>query len=205
MWELDYKESWAPKNWCFWTVLLKKTLESPWDGKEIQPVHSKGNQSWIFIRRTDLKLKLQYFGHLMQRTNSVEKTLMLGKIEGRTRRGQQRMRWLDGIMTRWKWVWVGFGSWWWTRRPGMLQPVRSQIQNNWTDWTEDGSWGHDAMWKKSDRERQVLYDLTYVDSKKTNLKSTKLKEKEVRSMVLRDRRKEVGRLEKPGQKLESPS
>ena len=97
MWELDYKESWALKNWCFWTVTLKKTLESPLDCKEIQPVHPKGDQSWVFIGRTDMKLKLQYFGHLMQRADSLEKTLILGKIEGRRRGGQQRMRWLDGI------------------------------------------------------------------------------------------------------------
>jgi len=85
------------KNWCFWTVVLEKTLESPLDCKEIQPVHPKGNQSWIFIGRLMLKLKLQYFGHLMWRTDSLEKTLMLGKIESRRRRGRQRMRWLDGI------------------------------------------------------------------------------------------------------------
>ena len=96
MWELDYKESWVPKNWCFWTVVSEKTLESPLDCK-IQPVHSKGNQSWIFIGRTMLKLKLQCFGHLMRRTDPFEKTLMLGKIEGGRRRGWQRMRWLDGI------------------------------------------------------------------------------------------------------------
>ena len=96
MWELDYKESWALKNWCFWTVVLEKTLESPLDCKEIQPVHSKGNQCWIFIEGLMLKLKLQYFGHLMGRTDSLQKTLMVGKIEGR-RRGWQRMRWLDGI------------------------------------------------------------------------------------------------------------
>ena len=77
-WELDYKESWAQKNWCFWTVVLEKTLESPLDCKEIQPVHSEGNQSWVFIGRTDV----EYFGHLMWRTDSFEKTLMLGKIEG---------------------------------------------------------------------------------------------------------------------------
>ena len=98
MWKLDHKESWAPKTWCFWTVVLEKTLESPLDCKEIQPVNPKGNQSWIFIGRTDQKLKLQYFGHTMRRTDSLEKTLMLGKIEDRRRRGQQRMRWLDGIM-----------------------------------------------------------------------------------------------------------
>ena len=93
MWELDHKESWALKNQCFWTVVLEKTLESPLDCKEIKPVNPKGNQPWILIG--GLMLKLQYFGHLMQRADSLEKTLMLGKIEGRRRRGQQRMRWLD--------------------------------------------------------------------------------------------------------------
>ena len=78
-------------------MVLEKTLESPLDCKEIQPVHPKGDQSWVFIGRTDVKLKLQYSGHLMRRTDSLEKTPMLGKIEGRRRRGQQRMRWLDGI------------------------------------------------------------------------------------------------------------
>ena len=78
-------------------MVLEKTLESPLDYKEIQPVHSKGDQSWVFIGGMMLKLKLQYFGHLMQRTDSFEKTRMLGKIEGRRRRGRQRMRWLDGI------------------------------------------------------------------------------------------------------------
>ena len=82
MWELNCEESWVPKNWCFWTVVLEKTLESPLDCKEIQPVHSKGDQSWIFIGRMLLKLKRQYSGYLMQRTDSLEKTLMLGKIEG---------------------------------------------------------------------------------------------------------------------------
>ena len=86
-WELDCEESWALKNWCFWTVVLEKALESPLDCKEIQPVHSKGNQSW----------KIQYFGHLMWRTDSLAKTLMLGKIERGRRKGWQRMRWLDGI------------------------------------------------------------------------------------------------------------
>jgi len=97
MWELDYKETWVLKNWCFWTVVLEKTLESPLDCKEIQLVHPKGNQSWISLEGLMLKLKLQYFSHLMRRTDSLEKILMLGKIEGRKRRGQQRMRWLGGI------------------------------------------------------------------------------------------------------------
>ena len=98
MWELDYKESWGQKYWCFWTVVLEKTLESPLDCKEIQPVNPKENQSWVFIGRTYVKLKLQCVGHLMRKTDSFEKTLMLGKIEGRRRNGGQRMRWLDGII-----------------------------------------------------------------------------------------------------------
>ena len=78
-------------------MVLEKTLESPLDCKEIQPVHPKENQSWVFIGRTDAKAEIQYFGHLMPRVDSLEKTLMLGGIGGRRRRGQQRMRWLDGI------------------------------------------------------------------------------------------------------------
>ena len=97
MWELDYKESWMPKKWCFWTVVLRRLFSIPWTTrrsnqsilKEISPEYS--------LEELMLKLKLEYFGHLMWRTDSLEKTLMLGKIEGRRRRGWQRMRWLDGI------------------------------------------------------------------------------------------------------------
>ena len=95
MWELDYKEGWVLKNWCFQTVVLEKTLESSLDSKEIKPVYSKGNQPWISLKGLMLKLKLQYFGHLMWRADSFEKTLMLWKIEGKRRRGLQRMSWLD--------------------------------------------------------------------------------------------------------------
>ena len=97
MWELNYKESWVPKNWCFWTVELEKTLESPLNCKEIQPVHPNEISPECLLEGLMLILKLQYFGHLMWRTDSLEKTLMLGKIEGGRRRGWQRMRWLDGI------------------------------------------------------------------------------------------------------------
>ena len=97
MWELDHKESWVPKKWCFRTVLLEKTLESPLNSKEIQPVHPKGNQSWIFIGRTDAEAETPIFGYLMRRPDSLEKTLMLGKIEGGRRRGWQRIRRLDDI------------------------------------------------------------------------------------------------------------
>ena len=95
--ELDYKESWVWKNWCFWTVVLEKTLNSPLDYKEIKPVNSKEISPEQSLEGLELKLKLQYFGLLMQRTESSEKTLMMGKIEGIRRRGWQRMRWLDGI------------------------------------------------------------------------------------------------------------
>ena len=97
MWELDCGEGWVPKNWCLWTVVLEKTLESPLDCKEIQSVHSEGDHSWVFIGKTDAKAKLQYFGHLMRWVDSLEKTLMVGGIGGRRRRGWPRMRWLDGI------------------------------------------------------------------------------------------------------------
>ena len=95
MWELDYKESWMPKNWCFWTVMLEKALESPLDCKEIQLVHPKGNQSWVFIVGTDVEAETPIFGYLMWRADSFEKTVMLGKVEGR--RGWRKMRWLEGI------------------------------------------------------------------------------------------------------------
>ena len=97
MWELDSEEGWAPKNGCFWTVVLDKTLESPLDCKEIQPVHSEGDQPGISLEGLMLKLKLHYFGHLMWRVDSLEKTLLLEGTGGRRRKGQQRMRWLDGI------------------------------------------------------------------------------------------------------------
>ena len=97
MWELDHKASWVPKNWCFWTVVLEKTLESQVDYKEsnqfiLKEISPEYSLEWLM-----LKLKLQYFGHLMWRTDSLEKTLMLEMTEGRRRRGWQRMRWLDGI------------------------------------------------------------------------------------------------------------
>ena len=98
MWELDCDESWVLKNGCFWTVVLEKTLESPLDCKEVQPVHPKGDQSWCSLEGLMLKLKLQFLGHLMWRVDSLEKALMLGGIGGRRRRGWQRMRWLDSTI-----------------------------------------------------------------------------------------------------------
>ena len=96
-WELNHKEDWAPRNWCFQTVVLEKTLESPLGCKEIKPVNPKGNQPWIFIGRTDAKAEAPILWSPDGKSWLTGKTLMLGKIEGRRRRGWQRMRWLDGI------------------------------------------------------------------------------------------------------------
>ena len=97
MWELDCEESWAPKNWCFWTVVLEKTLESPWTARRSNQSILKEISPGCSLEGLMLKLKLQYFGHLMRRVDSSEKTLMLGGTEGRRRTGRQRMRWLNGI------------------------------------------------------------------------------------------------------------
>ena len=97
MWELDYKESWAQKNWCFWTVVLEKTLESPLECKDIKPVNPKGNQSWIFTGRTDPKAEALILWSPDAKNGQMGKTLMLGKTEGRRRRGWQEVRWLDSI------------------------------------------------------------------------------------------------------------
>ena len=132
MWELDCEEGWAPKNWCFWTVVLEKTLESPLDCKEISP--------GISLEGMMLNQKLQYFGHLMRRVDSFEKTLMLG---GFGAGGEGEDSGWDGWMaslTRWTWVWVNSGSWWWTGRPGVLQFMGSQrVRHNWAtelNWTD---------------------------------------------------------------------
>ena len=92
-WELNHKEGWVPKNWCFQTVVLEKALESPLSNKETKPINSKGNQCLYTLEGLILNLKLQYFSHLMRRVDSMEKTPLLGKAEGKRRRGKQRMRW----------------------------------------------------------------------------------------------------------------
>ena len=143
MWELDYKESWAPRNWCFWTVVLEKTLESHLDCKEIKPVNPKKINTEYSLEGLRLKLKLQYFGHLMRRVDSLEKTLMLEKIEGRRRRGGQRMRWLDGITDSMDMSLGKHGSWWWTGRPGVLRFMGSQRVGH--DWATELNWTEVAL------------------------------------------------------------
>ena len=141
MWKLDYKESWAPKNWCFWTVVVEKTLESPWDFKEILPVYPKGDQSWVFIGRTDVEAEIPILwpphvkSWLIWKDPDSGKDLRAG--------GEGDNRGWDGWMaspTQWTCIWVNSGSWWWTGRPGVLQFMGSQrVRQDWAtelNWTE---------------------------------------------------------------------
>ena len=140
MWKLDCEESWAPKSWCFWTVVLEKTPQSPLDCKDIQPVHSKGDQSWVFFGRTDAKAETPVLWP------PLVKSWLTGKLwcwEGLGTGGEGDDRGWDGWMaspTWWTGVWVNSGNWWWTGRPGVLQFMRSQrVGHNWEtelNWTE---------------------------------------------------------------------
>ena len=138
MWELDYKESWALKNSCFWTVVLEKTLESPLDCKEIQPVNSisqlNWNQSWIFIGRTDAEAETPILRPTDRRTDTgCWERLKVG--------GEGDDRGWDGGMEslpQWTWAWVSFGNWWWTGKPGVLQSMGSQRIR--FDWATELNW-----------------------------------------------------------------
>ena len=122
MWKLDRKEGWDAKNWCFWTLVLEKTLECPLDSKETKAINLKRKQPWIFIGRADGK----YFGHLMKRSDLLEKTLILGKIEGRKRREQQRTSGGMASPTLRTCIWASSMRWWRTGKLGMLQSMGSQ-------------------------------------------------------------------------------
>ena len=140
MGELDCEEGWAPKSWCFWTVLLEKTLESPLDCKEIQPVHSKGDQ--IFTGRTDVEAETpNTLATWCEELTHLKRPWCWDRLKAG---GEGGDRGWDGWMvspTQWTWVWVNSGSWWWTGRPGMLQSMGSwrvytNEQLNWTDCKE---------------------------------------------------------------------
>ena len=136
MWELDYKESWAQKNWCFWTVVLEKTLKNPLDCKEIQPVHPKGNQSWIFIGRTDVEAETPILWPPDAENWLIGRDPDAGKDWRQEEKGTIRGwdGWMASLMW-WTWVWVNSGSWWWTGRPGMLQSMGLQSVRH--DWATD--------------------------------------------------------------------
>ena len=133
MWELDYKESWAPKNWCFWTVVLEKALESPLDCKAIQPVHPKGDQSWLFIGRTDFEAEIPILWPPDAESWLIGKDPDAGRDWGQEDRGWDH--WMASL-TQWTWVWVDSGSWWWTGRPGVLRFMGLRSQTRLSDWIE---------------------------------------------------------------------
>ena len=140
MWELNYKESWALKNWCFWTVVLEKTLKSPLDCKEIQPVHPKGNQSWLFIGRTDAEAETPILWPPDAKNWLIGKDTDAGKDWRWEEKGMTEDGW-DGWMaslTQWTWVWVSSRSWWWTERPGVLQSTGLQRVGH--DWETELNW-----------------------------------------------------------------
>ena len=135
MWELDNKESWAPKNWCFWTVMLEKTLESPLDCKEIQPVQTKGDQSWVFIGGTDVEAETSTLATWSKELTHLKRPWCWERLKAGGE-GDHR-RW-DGWMaspSQWTLVWVNSGSWRWTGRPGIVHGfAKSQTQlSNWTE------------------------------------------------------------------------
>ena len=140
MWELDYKESWAPKNWCFWTVVLEKTLESPLDCKEIQPVNPKGDQSWIFLGGTDAEAGTPILWPPDVKNWLIGKDPDAGKDWRQEGKGTTAWKGWMASPTRWTWVWVNYGSWWWTGRPGVLRFTGSQrVGHHWA--TELNSMG----------------------------------------------------------------
>ena len=149
MWELDYKESWVPKNWCFWTVVLEKTVETPLDCKEIQPVHPKGDQSWVFIERTDVEAETPILWP------PDAKSWLIGKDPDAGRDWRQEEKGTtEEEMVGWHHrhngheFWVGSGNWWWTGKPGVLQSMGSQRVRH--------DWGTELNWKRN----EVLIDAT---------------------------------------------
>ena len=135
MWELDYKESWAPKNWCFWTVVLEKTLESPLDCKKIQ-----GNKLWIFIRRTDVEAETPILCPPDVKNWLIRKAPDPGNDWRQEQKGKtedEMVGWHRQFNAR---VWANSGSWWWTGKPGVLQSMGSQrVGHNWAtelNWSE---------------------------------------------------------------------
>ena len=133
--------------WCW-----KRLLRVPWTARRFNQSILKQISPEYSLEGLMLKLKCQYFSHLLRRIDSLEKTLMLGKIEDRRRRGGKRMRWLDGITDSWTWVWASSGNWWWTGRPGVLQSMGSQ--RVWYDWMTELNWGGSLVESTAEGEQE---------------------------------------------------
>ena len=161
MWQLDCEESWA-QNWCFWTVVLEKTLRVPWTTRRSSQSILKEISPGCSLERMMLKLKLQYFGHLMQRVDSLQKTLLLGGIGGRRRRGWQRMRWLNGITDSMDVSLSELREWGWTGRPGVLRFMGFQRVGH--DWATELNWTEltlyiGAQWERIEQpSRRCRFD-----------------------------------------------
>ena len=151
MWELNYKESWALTNWCFWTMVLEKTLESPLDCKEIQPVHSKGDQSWVFFGRTDAEAETP---NTLELTHIRKRPWCWERLKAGGEGGDRG--WDDWMasLTQWTWVWVDSESWWWTGSPGVLWFLGSKVVRH--DWVTQLNWSKTNLY-------EVKHSLDYLD------------------------------------------
>ena len=138
MWDLDCKESWELKNWCFWTVVLEKTLESPLDCHEIQPVHPKGNQSWIFIGRTDAEAETQTLATWCEELTHCKRPWCWERLKAGGKGDDRGWDAWKVSLTQRTWVWVNSWSWWWTGTPGVLQSRGSQRVGQ--DWATELNW-----------------------------------------------------------------
>ena len=157
MWELDYKKSWAPKYWCFWTVVLEKILESPLDCKEIKPVNLKENQSWIFIGRTDAKAETNILATWYEELTHWKRPWCCERLKAE---GEGDDRGWDGWMaspTWWTWVWASSGSWWWTGKPGVQRSMGSQRVGH--DWATGLNWMLNALlWIREEKLRWSMFN-----------------------------------------------
>ena len=145
MWELDHKEGWAPKNWCFWTVVLEKTLESLLDCKKIKPVHPKGNQSWIFIGRTDAEAETpNSLATWCKQLTHWKRPWCWERLKAGGERDDRGWDGWTASSTGWTWVWVGSESWWWTGKHGVLQSMGCKE----SDTTEHLNWTELHMFRK---------------------------------------------------------
>ena len=161
MWELDYKESWALKNWCFWTVVLEKTLESPLDCKEIQPVHPKGDQSWVFVGRTDVEAETPVLWPPDVKSWLIWKDPDAGKDWRQEKKGMTGWDCWIASATQWTWVWVNSGSWWWIGRPGVLQSMGVQRVGH--HWATELHWTGQQGDPTSQSSRKLTLNINWKD------------------------------------------